>query len=55
MKNIRFFLSEKFQFLDVNFSMYLNSRNIMYCDIFKHILMNIYFTNNVLKINLFLY
>ena len=26
MKNIRFFLSENFQFLDVKFSIYLNSR-----------------------------
>ena len=26
MKNIRIFLSEKFQFLEVNFSMYLNRR-----------------------------
>ena len=26
MKNIRFFLSENFQFLEVNFSIYLNRR-----------------------------
>ena len=35
MKNIRVFLSEFFQFLKVKFSIYLNGRVFVMCDINK--------------------
>ena len=45
MKNIRvFFLSEKFQFLEVNFFIYLNRRVFVMCCVPAHLIVDSHYS-----------